>query len=143
MKKLLAQKGFLCVTNEDETVSYFYTPEMLKNNVVFEFSIREGTNEKTGETKIETYIAVKHYSEVDAFEWSLYWGTSLEYIQEYRIIMDIFDIYRTFPLPLFIELVEDIASSGWTAAMQSDEVRRKKAIREMQDQFKKIREEAK
>ncbi|MGF7033734.1 hypothetical protein J2T17_004682 [Paenibacillus mucilaginosus] len=100
--------------DDEESVSY-YTADMLANNMMIEERVVYG--EESGD--IQTYIAVKHFNEQDAGEWIMYWDDSLAPIQAYRIVMDIYELYLLYPVDRFMQVVNDLSISNFTAAMQS------------------------
>lgn len=132
MNLLLKHKG-LNVKCEDESL-FFYNDEMLKENVL----ICENTllNE---DDSVQTCISVKHFNEIDAGTWDLYWGDLLSPIQVYRIVLDIYESYRDYPLNMFLEMVDEMSVSSMSSSMQSQQKNKIDITKWIRDEFKNVR----
>lgn len=124
---------------EEEDIEIYYTEEMLNDNIV----ICETTYpyEGTDGIDVETLISVKHYNDLDAWEYYLYWGEMLTPIQILRIVKDVYDLYREHSLNKFIEIIHDLSITGIVASIQSDLLNRVKIIKEIKDFFHMVRSE--
>lgn len=123
MIELMKQKGFTCKPIYDFGDGYcFYNEQMLKDKVLFLSVVLEGECENCDEAHpvFHDYISVYHYSNKDAMEWQLYWDDVLAPLQTYRILMDIYDVYRVFPLERFISMLPELSTGGYTASMRKE-----------------------
>lgn len=135
MNLLLKQKGIqIRLDPEDEDIAYYFTDDMLKNNVVIEdsFSFCE-------EHGAQSYITIRHYNDLDAFHYQLYWDEYLEPILRYKVILNIFDLYQEFPLQMFIDITKEMSGSGYSASMQTKPGQKKKVMQEIKKTFRDIK----
>lgn len=136
MDMLMFKHKGLMFAEDGETV-YYYTDDMLKNNVIFEWDtiiIQNGDD-----IEMETYISVSHYNDIDAQEWHIYWGVTLHHIQVYRMIMDVYEMYRELPMDAFLAAVRDISGGGITAAMQSKPKHGKEIMHDIKTKINKFK----
>lgn len=93
---------------------YYYSDDMLKDNVI----ITESTLFGEG-TDVQTLISVKHFNDLDAQDWQLYWSELLAPIQVYRIIIDIHDLYRGCSKGHFFQLIDGLSVARTSSSMQT------------------------
>lgn len=131
------KKGLIRRYVEEEDVHIYFTEEMLNNNVV----ICEATDCYEGENGIETetMISVKHYSDLDAWEFQVYWGEVLAPIQILRIVKDVYELYNEYDLDEFLDIMYEFSVSCYSASMQSELLNRVKTIKEIRDFFELIK----
>lgn len=106
--------GLKVTYSEEHEDVYYYNEDMLKDNLV----ITESTFFGEG-TDVQTLISVKHFNDVDAQDWQIYWSDLLSPIQVYRIIIDIHDLYRGSSLGHFFQFIDGLSVARMSASMQS------------------------
>lgn len=129
MNVLLTHKGLSHKESETLEETAYFTKEMLNDNIAIFYSTLFGEG-----NDVQTYISVKHYNDFDAEELQIYWSDLLAPIQSYKIILDIFELYKEFPLKVFLEIIKDLSQGGTSAAMQSQQ-------KHKEDIMKRIKEE--
>lgn len=99
-----------------------YNDDMIGNGIVFEVMNRVYIEERQSETRLSVlFINTVEGFELDAACYSVYFGEYLSPIQERRIILDLFDMYKEHG-KRFITILEDDAMyvQKQTSSMQSN-----------------------
>jgi hypothetical protein len=131
--------GLKQLMNDETEDIYYFSEGMLDDNVI----IQESTliyDDKNSNPKIESMISVKYINNVagidlDAADYTLYWGDLLAPIQTYRIIKDIYDLYLTLNKEKFIETMYNLSTSSYSSSIQSDEKHAQHILIDIRDTF--------
>ncbi|QSB09308.1 hypothetical protein [Lysinibacillus fusiformis] len=102
------------VFNEEKESYLYYNEALLSNNVIIEQSTIE-TDEG-----FQTIIDVLHYNDMDAVQYTLYWGNPLSAIQVYRIVKDVHELYIENTLGDFLQLMYEMSEVSLSALAQSN-----------------------
>ncbi|TVY09858.1 hypothetical protein [Paenibacillus cremeus] len=139
MELLLNHKGLKVKHSDEYERVYYYNDDMLKNNVLITEDTLMNDNE-SGKVNVQTSISVKHFNEIDAVTYDIYWGDLLSPIQVYRITLDIYEMYKNYPLNLFLELIDDISTGSMSAASQSKQQSRDEIMDWIKGEFEEVME---
>ncbi|WP_144028213.1 hypothetical protein [Paenibacillus ferrarius] len=111
MELLFRLKGISTTETEDHL--YLHTEDLLNNNMLMRISNIYDENEIV----VRRMVSILHYNEIDAGNLTISNG-SFSPIELYRIILDIFSLYKENPITTFLRIIQDLRISEYSSFKQ-------------------------
>lgn len=142
---ILPIQGLKVATNEATEDLYYFNDEMLSDGIFIKYNTLENDEIEIGQRGcIDSYLEVGCLSKdngIEAEYYILYWDVYLSGIQVYRMVKDVYEIYRTSASKFeFKAVMRELSSQYRSSSMQTDIKHKHKLQTEIIEEIELIKE---